>query len=239
MSNVIDNDYKAIANRKINNLDRIVSLNNDSLTNLNNLHAQLNNRLFFTSPLILKNFLDSQDKITNNPSENEQFLMNYISNLYPNEVIFGKDPSNVDYDTLQYFVEFSNLYWSAADLLPERKVLFRTIASSFTNKIAKSLIYFENKNKSIMYNNKFRFMSDYCNLKSVTVNIKLDSYSKFFLHFSNQRWAHILNATWDQSSLTLKLLISLILMISAVSYVIMVKHLILKVKSIFKRNNEK
>jgi hypothetical protein len=227
---VVNVDYSQVKGKKIQYLDELVAWSKDSLVNEDYINDQITKRLLNTSPIWFLNFLDSMNQNGADSRVNEIKLMSLVTSQFEDKDIVVKDSWSIDYDSIQYLMEFSNLYWSASELETKYKVVFETIASYYTVKIANTLRYYGTLDPSLGASPRYYYFSQYCALKSCPVNVEIPKVMKFFIHLANQRWSHLLNATWSDASYWLKFTVVILFTLTCVSYCCLILFVVKKLK---------
>jgi hypothetical protein len=227
---VVNADYSQINGKKIQCFDELVVWSKDSLVNDQYISNQITKRLLYTSPIWMLNVLDSMNRYGVDSRMNEMKLMGVVMSQFNDKHIFAKENGNIDYDSMQHLMEFSNLYWSASELETKYKVFFETIASYYTVKIANTLTYYGTLDPSLEAAPRYYYFSQYCSSKSCPVNIETPKVTKFFIHLANQRWSHLLNATWSDATIWLKFAVVSLFTLTCMSYFCLILFVVKKLK---------
>lgn len=117
------------------------------------------------------------------------------------------------------------------DLQPKQKRMHKTIYNHWMDFISTKLGEYYQSDENIKYDFMFKYLSKRCLEHSFVVTIGKNNYEKALDHFASRNFPYLLNRFWIATSLQFKLLILIILVITIVSYIIMIRQLFLRIKS--------
>jgi hypothetical protein len=98
----------------------------------------------------------------------------------------------------------------AASYYPNEALYLNTLADMHFNNAAKQLEYYQKNNTSLSNQFSFQYMTQRCMEANVGTNVKESSADKFVKTLLEEDYFHLVNTTWNKSSLKLKLLIGLV-----------------------------
>lgn len=97
----------------------------------------------------------------------------------------------------------------AANYFPQESMYLSSIADMHFNNAAKQLEYYQKSNTALSNQFGFQYLAQRCMEAKVGINRKESSSDKFIKTLLEEDYFHLINTTWNKSSLKLKLLIGL------------------------------
>lgn len=137
-------------------------------------------------------------------------LFNKIGNKY--EVFSGDEY----YRLFQWAESFQ--YISLYE--PQKKKLYSNISDYWFQFIVKKMSEFSYTSPEIKYDFKYRFLQGKLKEKSYYFSTKVTSKEKVVYNLANNDWAHLYQASWNQSSKLQKLVFFLFVLFTAFSYIL-------------------
>lgn len=135
---------------------------------------------------------------------------------YKNQVETNLDSLNT---TLQWAEKFK--YYGELD--KENQILFQAIHTFWLSKISNILAEYSENDDSRKFNFQYRYLVAKCNEKRFNVSVKVSSVEKFIENLLENRWAHLFEASWHQSSMLQKIVIFLLFVTTIFAYFILLK----------------
>ena len=155
-----------------------------------------------------------------------KFMSKVLTDSLNNQIY--KINVNSNLDTLNLILQWTEKFknYGESDPSPENQILFKTINSYWSKKISKTLGQYSEINVNAKYNFHFRYLTAKCNEKRFNVSVKVTSIDKLIQNVLENRWAHLFEATWNQSTVFQKIIIFIFFAITTVSYILAIKYLL-------------
>jgi hypothetical protein len=113
---------------------------------------------------------------------------------------------------------------------PKGEMLYSSVYDYWVNFIAIKLTEFSNLNSNVKYDFKFRLLKAKLMEKGYTFSVKISSFDKFVFNITGNHWGHLIDSTWNQTSVIQKLLFGFVALFSLFSYIISCIYIINKIK---------
>jgi len=187
-----------------NLIDTIKFVRNNDFCDIKYLQKQI---LFFNS-------------INTSRSNVDQFFINALTTK-----IYDQDSSKfnkLDFIYLSDKFNWAEKFKAYAEIDEKNSMVFSVVYDYWLKKIANRLQRISVENDKIKYNHNYRFLVNKCSEHQYFISIHSTRFDKFIYNLTNQKWVHLVNASWNQSSVILKLLFFLFLFITVYSYYLVI-----------------
>jgi hypothetical protein len=126
-------------------------------------------------------------------------------------------------DSLLNILKWAESFLFYSEIDPTNYILYQSIYQYWFDTIANSLHKFSYKNPSLKYDFKFEYIQARLMERGAVPDIKKTSFEKVIDNFIHNKWSHLLNASWSQSSGFQKLICLLIFLITIYGYICIIK----------------
>ncbi len=114
---------------------------------------------------------------------------------------------------------------------PDHALLYNSVGDFWINFISQQLSAQSEKNSKAKYDFKYRFLKGKLLELSYTFSTKVGSFNKFVYNIASNNWAHLFDATWNQTSVLQKLIFIILGLGTIFCYVVTIAHFLSKFKS--------
>lgn len=125
-----------------------------------------------------------------------------------------------------WYIEF--YYHSKTATNANNALLYSVLYSYWGSYLADSLSAFSRKNSKLKFNYSYKFLTSRNEQYKYLVDTKTSSLEKVIDNLIDQDWAHLFKASWDQSSMFQKSLFAILLLITLISYAVLISVLRIK-----------
>ena len=122
-------------------------------------------------------------------------------------------------DSLLILVQWVEKFKNYAELDPDNNIFYESIYEYWMDKISNELSIITVKNPSIKYNFKFKYLQTRCVEQRFSPGVKKTSSEKAIENLVYNKWGHLINASWHQSTVLQKFLFFLAVIIFAIGFV--------------------
>jgi hypothetical protein len=136
-----------------------------------------------------------------------------------------------DPDYLINLFQWIESFRYAALIDQENEILYASIFDFWLNQITSNLDKYSSESVNIKYDFKYRYLESKCTEYGFTFGTKVSSLEKVIYNIVDSNWAHLFDASWNQSTILQKILFLILLMITIYGYVLVVKNVFLFFKS--------
>jgi hypothetical protein len=109
---------------------------------------------------------------------------------------------------------------------PQREMLFGPVSDYWLQKISAPVSKHSEKSMGAKFDFKYRYIKTKLMEMGYTFSVKVSSIDKFVFNLTNKHWAHLIDATWNQTSILTKLLFFIVLFFGLTSCVYYTRYLI-------------
>ena len=110
-------------------------------------------------------------------------------------------------------------------------IIYPSIYDYWMNKIGSCVIQASEKNSDLKYDKKFNFIVNQLECKKYSIGIKFSNFEKLIDNITKSKWYYIFNRLMIETSILVKVLMSIFLIITFFSYIYLFKTITLKIKS--------
>lgn len=125
-------------------------------------------------------------------------------------------------DSLIVLLQWAEKFKSYAELEPINQLLYESIYDFWMDTLSNRITFFSNEKPSRKFDFKFRYLRTRCVEQRVSPSEKTSSEEKVFDNFIYSRWGHLFNASWNQTSLTQKVIFFLFIGLTICSYIVFI-----------------
>jgi hypothetical protein len=164
------------------------------------------------------------DSIAKDPSVSRQLLSELLTNR-----LFARDSAKLatyNPDSLLALLQWAEKfkYYAEADL--SNAILYKSICSYWLSHICNRLSAYSRENPSGKYAFKYKYLVARCHELKFTTAVKVGSMEKVVDNLTGNNWAHLVNASWNQTTILQKIVFLLITLISIYGYYLIIKKII-------------
>lgn len=201
-----------LGSNKIELLKHFKKLDNLNLDFPYSSYLKSNNFKEFKS---LKHDLNDLDSVFKDKAVVQQFIFTVLT-----DSLFMKNYNNreVNLDSLNVTLQWAEKFKYYGEADSDNQILFQAIHSYWLSKISNILTKYSEDNDSKKFNFQFRYLVAKCNEKRFNVSVKVSSLEKFVQNILENKWAHLFEASWNQSSLFQKIAIFLLFVLTGYAY---------------------
>jgi hypothetical protein len=161
--------------------------------------------------LSIKNDLACLDTLFENKNNNRRTLsIALTSKLSPR---FDKYLQKYQPDSLLVLLQWAEKFKTYAEADQDNKIFYESIYNYWTDTISHILSRTGTKTSSIKYNFKFKYLQTRCIEQRVSPAIKKTSFEKAYENLIYNKWGHLINASWNQTSVIQKIVFLLAVVI--------------------------
>ena len=135
-----------------------------------------------------------------------------------------------DSEALIYLLQWAERFKFYGEVDIENELLFNSIYDYWKSFICNKLSTYSSQNSKIKFDFKFRYLTAKCSQLKGSVSPKITPTEKVIYNILDNKWSHLLNASFYQSSFLQKLLISIIIIFTTFSWFITIFLFINKIK---------
>ena len=126
-------------------------------------------------------------------------------------------------DSLLQMLQWAEKFVYYADIDPTNDVFYQSIYQYWLDTISNTLHKFSYEKPSLKYDFKFEYLQTRLKEKGAVPDIKKTSFEKAIDNLIHNKWAHLINASWDQTSLFQKTVFLLLTVITFYGYISIIK----------------
>jgi hypothetical protein len=136
-----------------------------------------------------------------------------------------------DPDYLINLLQWTESFRYAPLMDEENEILYASIFDFWLNQITSNLDKYSSESVNIKYDFKYRYIESKCTEYGFTFGTKVSSLEKVIYNIVDSNWAHLFDASWNQSTILQKILFLFLLMITICGYVLVVRNVFLFFKT--------
>lgn len=171
----------------------------------------------FLSIRTIKKDLAGLGLYTQNPDLNSDVFISLLTTqLRPryNHYFEGYKP-----DSLLQLLQWVEKFHGYAEIDPENDIVFRSVFNYWMDAISHQLNEYSNVDPSRVYDFKFKYLRARLMEKKFSPSFKKTKWDKAVENLIYNKWGHLVEASWNQTSLIQKLLFFFIIAITLAGYV--------------------
>lgn len=107
-------------------------------------------------------------------------------------------------DSLLRLLQWAEKFQTYAEIDADNDILYESIYHYWMDIISNKLSDFSNEQPSRLYDYKFSYLRARLVEKRFAPAVKITSKDKFFLNLLTGNWGHLMNASWNQASVSVK-----------------------------------
>jgi len=153
------------------------------------------------------NDLKLLDSVTKNHNESESILATTLTTKLQDRIDTGF--SVYKPDSLILLMQWAEKFQYYGEIDKNNELFFSSIFDYWLNYICTKLSNYASQKPSLKYDFKFKFLVAKCIEKRYNPSVKVTSFEKFVDNMIQSKWGHLANATWNQTSLTQKIVLVL------------------------------
>lgn len=111
----------------------------------------------------------------------------------------------------------------AANYFPKEALYLTSIADMYFNNAAKQLEFYQKSNTELSNQFGYQYLSQRCIETKVGINRKESSADKFLKTLLEEDYFHLINTTWNKSSIKLKLIIGFVFFLTILGFLNLIK----------------
>lgn len=119
---------------------------------------------------------------------------------------------------------------NAAQYYPQEALYLNTLADMHFNNASKQLEYYQKSNTALSNQFTFQYLSQRCVEMNVGSNLKESSADKFVKTLLEEDYFHLVNTTWNKSSIKLKLMIGFVMLLTILGLISLINIISTKIK---------
>ncbi len=174
----------------------------------------------------LENDITELKKITKNKSTTDSLIFDVLAyKLYNRDS--GKI-KNLDLSLLSDKFQWAEKFYFFSEIDSTNADLFLGVYDFWIGRISDILRDHSVKQPDIIYTKQFNYLVARCNEKTYSVPVKVSNTQKFLHNLLNDKWSHLISATWSQSSLFQKIIFLLVFLVTVFSYYYSLSKLLFK-----------
>lgn len=200
------------ASRENNNFIEL-NLNNSNIYTFDKKYLDYDN---YKSLFRLSKDINLCNLIFQNEIECNNTFINLLTDTLK-ELHFNSD-SIIALEKIAQHLQWVNGFKYYSKMFPENNTIQLSVYDYWMNNIANYLTIYSQKHKSAKLNNLFSYLVNQCEENSYNVSVKVTSIDKVIYNFTHNYFGHLINASWVQSSLYLKLILVLVFLITIFCY---------------------
>jgi hypothetical protein len=131
-----------------------------------------------------------------------------------------------DPDYLLSMLQWSEKFKAYAQVEPENYDLFISVYDYWFTQISDKLVDYSKIDNSCKYEFKYKYLVARCNEKKHSVGLEVTKTEKFLQNLIDNKWDHLMNASWTQSSKLQKILFFAIIIFTLYAYYLLFKKII-------------
>lgn len=173
---------------------------------------------------VIKNDIAVLDKLYGDPDMSKRLISIALTEKLENKSA-GKLAS-YDPDYLLSLMQWGEKFKAYAELDKENYYVFDGIYGFWMDKISNKLVDYSQEDNSLKYEFKFKYLAVRCNEKKHSVGLAVTKTEKFLQNITYNKWNHLLNASWAQSSNLQRIIFSLLIIFTLYAYFLFFKKIL-------------
>lgn len=175
----------------------------------------------------IKNDLKVLDDAYNDSSMNRQVLSIALTSKLFSRIDNYLNKYNPD--TLIYLIQWAEKFQDYALIEPENDLFYNSICSYWLSSLSNKIHFYSTQNNSIKYDFKFKYIVARLTELSSNPGIGVTKFEKVIDNVVSNKWSHLIESSWNQTSLLQKLAFFMIVFITIYGYYCIIrKHLFRK-----------
>ena len=224
--NIVNQEVECVGNAHSDILNFIGKEKSKSLNNEFKNYLDSRNICAITD---LKNDIKKLEIVFKNKKEVQEVFIEILTNK-----LYALDSTKFNSNDLAYISK--RLLWVEkfkpySEIDEEYQDLYLTIYDYWMTKISNRLQICSEAREDLRYSYLFSYLTTRCNEKKYSVVVKRSKTENVIESILNNKIGHLINASWNQSSIALKIFFSVFFAITLYSYYL----LVLKVKKIYEK----
>jgi hypothetical protein len=160
------------------------------------------------------------DSLNNDESTNRRLLSEVLT-----AKLFEKDSLKLAHggiDSLYAVLQWAEKFGACAEIDKQNRILYQSIASYWLTYISNRLSKISAEKPSEKYKFSFRYLLARCDEMKFTAGVKVTEMEKVVDNLTRNKWAHLVSASWNQTSILQKILFLVIFLITLFGYYLIV-----------------
>lgn len=179
--------------------------------------AQYNNVRFIQEDLVLL------DSIAKDPSIGRQLMSELLTNR-----LYHRDSAKLatyNPDSLLALLQWAEKFRYYAEADAANSILYKSISSYWLSHICDRLSAYSRESPSGKYAFKYKYLVARCHELKFTTAVKVGKMEKVVDNLTGNNWAHLVNASWNQTSILQKIIFIFIGLVSIYGYYLIIKKI--------------
>lgn len=174
----------------------------------------------------IKNDLKELDNTYHDQSANREALSEALSHrLYKR---YEKTLETYHPDTLIYLIQWAERFRSYAMIEPDNEIFYNSVYDDWLKRISNLLPAYSTGNSTIRYSYKYKYIFSRCTELKFAPTIEVTKMEKVMDNIVQRKWAHLIESSWNQTSVVFKILVLLIFIITLYGYYCIIKKHFIK-----------
>jgi hypothetical protein len=143
--------------------------------------------------------------------------------------IYAKDSAKMkiyDLNILAARIQWAEKFESYSQIDSLNRDIFEGVYDYWMSLVSTTLGKYSYESQEIKYSYLYSYLVDRCNERRFSVTVKMSKFEKFIYNLATQKWAHLLDASWNQASLGFKIVFFLIVIISLFGYYTLIEKIL-------------
>jgi hypothetical protein len=156
------------------------------------------------------------DSLNNDESANRRLLSEVLTSK-----LFVKDSLRLaqgGIDSLFAVLQWAEKFAACSEIDGQNRIVFKSIAAYWLTYISNKLAKISAEQPSVKYKFRFRYLLARCDEMKFTTGVKITEMEKVVDNLTRNKWAHLINATWNQTSLLQKIFFLVVILATLYGY---------------------
>lgn len=171
---------------------------------------------------VIKNDLALLESFSNDVSTSQQIVSEALTTKLEPRLVNYLHPYNPD--SLLVLVQWAEKFQHYAEIDPANDILHESIYNYWMDKVSNQLGKFSAEESSRKYDYKFKYLRSRCIEKRFVPAIKVTSEEKAFNNLVYGNYGHLLNASWNQTSILQKAVFVILVLLTLYGYICIIKQ---------------
>jgi hypothetical protein len=163
------------------------------------------------------------DTLYKDGSKNRELLSDVLTNKLNAKI----DGSFKEYnpDSLLVLIQWVEKFLNYAEADRSNATFYKSVTSFWLSYVTNKLTVYSKEKSSVKYNFKYKYLVARCHELKFTTAVQVTKTEKVIGNFLGNKWAHLTDASWNQSSLLQKMILLMIAIITFYSYFLLIKKI--------------
>ncbi len=176
----------------------------------------------------IKESLAQLDSFSGDAGTNREMLSGVLTNKLSAK--WEAKYNNYNPDSLLNIVQWAEDFRAYAQIDPGNDIFYESVVSYWLSYVTNKLAHFSQKKGSIKYSFKYKYLVARCHELKFTTPVKVSKTEKVLENLTAGKWAHLTDASWNQTSLLQKLVFLALMLITGYGYYLIITKIIKKWK---------